>query len=319
MKPFLVKVAIFGTTLLAVGLGIFLLEGGYSDAFYLRFTSPPQTALITGNSRAAQGLKPSVINGIIDTVYATKLYNYAFTLSNSAYGKVYFNSISKKLDDSVRDGVFIVTVDPWSISVISDDPNDENTFPEKTNFLADMDNVSAEPNLDYLLNHYSDPYYNIILRRLRPSHLRLHNDGWLEVSVKMDSASVEERTLSKFKQYDRNARQFKFSETRFRYLVETIKLFKAHGDVYMVRLPVAKGLLDAENNLMPDFTPRMEALAREYDVPYLDMTPDFRNYRYTDGNHLFKSSSEKVSQKIATWIVDMKTIKLTDDALVVKQ
>jgi hypothetical protein len=202
---------------------------------------------------------------------------------------------------------------------VSNDPENEDTFPEKTNFLAEIDDVSINPNVEYLLNHYSSPYYNILLRRLSPGHLRLHADGWLEVSIKMDSVSVKERSQAKFKQYDRNVSQYKFSQTRLKYLVETIKLLKAHGDVYLVRLPVAKGLLDAENRLMPDFTKRMEELAMEYEIPYMDMTPDFNDYQYTDGNHLFKSSSEKVSRNVAAWIVATKTHKLTDDALVVKQ
>jgi hypothetical protein len=316
MKKFLLKSFLFGVPLLVIIMGTWMLEGGYSDAFYLRFTTPRQPGLITGNSRAAQGLLPSIFEQHLDSSYQRRIFNYAFTLSNSAYGKVYYNSIKQKLDSSVTNGLFIVSVDPWSISVISDNPDDESTFPEADNFLAKLEDVSSSPNFDYLLNHYPTPYFNILLRRVRPGNLRLHDDGWLEVNVKMDSSSVANRSKGKFRLYAKNAKEFRYSRNRFQYLKKTIELFKRHGDVYLVRLPVHKEILTSENRLMSNFNERMDSLATELQVPYLDLTPLHAQFKYTDGNHVYKSSSRKLSVEIAKWINETKmSAKASQDAI----
>ncbi len=312
MKGFLINTIIFSTLVLGSCLTVFFMEEGQSDPFYVRFTTPEQEALITGNSRAAQGLIPSVLNEQLSKagVKSPPLFNYSFTLSNSPYGKVYLNSIKKKVAGTSTGGLFIVAVDPWSISVESETPDDDSTFPEADNFLAQLEDVSSSPNIDYLLNYYPDPYYNILLRRLRPNNLFLHDDGWLEVTVKMDSGIVEKRSKSKFKQYAKNAATFKFSNTRLQYLKETIRFFQQHGEVYLVRLPIPLEMQEVERILMPDFQDKIAGVVKECQVPYYDFTVDDpQSYLYTDGNHLYKTSAKEVSNKVASWILSERNAK----------
>jgi hypothetical protein len=300
---FLIRILLFSTPLGIAVVLIFLLEGGYSDPYYQRFTTPRKHSLIIGNSRAAQGLIPTVMNELLNADYKTAVYNYSFTVNNSAFGKVYLESIKNKIVTDGREGFFVVTVDPWSISVESDNPENESLFPENNNFLANIEDVSANPNFSYLLKYYQDPYYNILLRRFRPSHMRLHEDGWLEVSVKMDSMSVRKRIVNKLKVYRENARSSRFSARRFHYLQETIKELQSHGDVFLVRLPVYKEILKIENLLMPDFNTRIDSLTKVNNVLYLDMSNTGEKFEFTDGNHLYKTSSKTVSEIVAQWIV----------------
>ena len=63
MKKFLVKVGVALLMVLAVhGITVLVFGNGKIDGFYLRFTTPKQHSLVIGNSRAAQGIVPSVVN-----------------------------------------------------------------------------------------------------------------------------------------------------------------------------------------------------------------------------------------------------------------
>ena len=92
-----------------------VLRGGV-DAFYGRFASPAAGSLVLGTSRAAQGIRPAVLAARLAGQFEGPLLNYAFTLTHSPYGPAYLASIRRKLRPGVRHGLFIVAVDPWSLS-----------------------------------------------------------------------------------------------------------------------------------------------------------------------------------------------------------
>src|SRR5690606_29851505 len=111
----------------------------------------------------------------------------------------YLNSVKKKVNPHVTDGIFVVTVDPWSISNNGENPNDPSVFIENDLFLADLDSVNKKPNFEYLYKHLKGKYYTAIFSVDR--YLFLHDDGWLEVDVPMDSSSVRQRLNSKLDEY----------------------------------------------------------------------------------------------------------------------
>ena len=117
--------------------------------FYVRFTSPTQHNLIIGTSRAAQGIQPTVLNEIIPN---KSFFNYAFTAAQSPFGPVYLKSIQKKIDTTTKNGIFIVTVDPWSISSKSKDPNDSSKFRENNLALATFQTSTEVPIMNTYLN-----------------------------------------------------------------------------------------------------------------------------------------------------------------------
>lgn len=305
MKDFLYKTGIFSLIVMLSFLGILSMAGGYTDAFYVRFTTPRQDNLILGTSRAAQGIQPKALNGILNRNF----FNYAFTVDYSPYGPVYYESIKKKLNKEVSDGVFIVTIDPWSISSLTEDPNDSTNFREADLMLANTSNVNVKPNFSYLINNLQGEYYAILLTPLASKNY-LHSDGWLEISVSMDSVLVDKRRNVKLKAYNEFLRQYKFSSFRLEYLEKTIKYLNEYGSVYLVRLPIHSEILEIENKLMPDFERKIENVV-SLAQGYFDMTDMNAEFSYTDGNHLYKESGVIVSEKIADWIRENRWVKTT--------
>ena len=81
-----------------------------------------------------------------------------------------------------------------------------------------------------------------------------------------------------------------------------------HGKVYLIRLPLHPDIMKIENEFMPDFNRKMIALD-SITEGYYDMTPFNSNYKYVDGNHLYKDSGKDVTFKIANWIKNVQLAK----------
>jgi hypothetical protein len=207
MKRFLIKISVvlFLGCALHIATVIFFANGKI-DNFYLRFTSARQSSLILGNSRSAQGLMPSVIeNELRNFSHEGSLYNYSFTLSTSPYGPYYLQSIRKKLDPKTRNGLFILSVDPWSISRESALPLDDTLkYFESSSIPFNMRFVNQNPNWEYLLKNYDRGWGDMILRNVvYQTQTNLHADGWLEVSVPMDSARQARRVRQRLEIYSK--------------------------------------------------------------------------------------------------------------------
>ncbi|GGF51603.1 hypothetical protein [Echinicola rosea] len=272
----------------------------YTDPFYLRFTSHKQKNLILGTSRAAQGLQPEIFKERL----GLEIYNYSFTLSHSPYGKVYYESIVKK-HNKEKNGVFILAVDPWSISSWCNDPNDLAKFRENELSLGITHNVNMYPNFEYLLKNLKGNYKDILLPRTRK--VFLHHDGWLEIKdIPMDSLSVSNRINEKLYDYrNKYLLKTKYSKVRYEYLLKIINYLSDYGEVYLVRLPVHFKMMEIEEELMPNFNNTIKDAIKN-SQGYLDLTEYNSRFKYTDGNHLHKSSGIEVSQLVANWIEENK-------------
>ncbi|WP_157717955.1 hypothetical protein [Gillisia sp. Hel1_33_143] len=304
MKSFLIKISMFLMFLSLIAIGIFLLADGNSDSYYTNFTSSKQSSLILGTSKAAQGLQPAVINGILNR---SDVNNFAFTVAHSPYGPVYLEAIKKKIDRNTKDGIFIVTVDPYSVSSRHKDANDVGLFRENDKFLATVSSVTSNPNFEYLYQEYSYPYIYILTKKF--DYIDddfLHPDGWNEVNISMKQKDFEVRNKSKIKSYKKLLKVYKFSDKRYEYFEKTISFLKEYGKVYLVRLPVSTEFLEMENSVYPEFDSKLSNTSSEFNVPFLDLTKEYIVYKYTDGNHLYKTSGTEVSEKIAKFILNYK-------------
>ncbi|MDD2216240.1 MAG: hypothetical protein PHE41_06705 [Eubacteriales bacterium] len=302
MKKFLIQVAVFVFIVLGFVFLIFSLADGYTDPFYIRFTTPVQNSLIIGTSRAAQGIQPALLKKELNE----DIFNYSFTVGHSPYGPTYFNSIRKKLNKQTTDGVFIVTVDPWSISSRNENPNDSLNFAEIQLCVGNTKNVTAKPNVEYLFKNMKGKYADIIKSKIFPnrSGMFLHDDGWLDVTIDIDSVRREENIKRKADDYRETMLPFfTFSSFRFNYLRRTIQFLNNHGTVYLVRLPVHPEIFEIEQQLMPDFNTKIEDIIPLVEA-YYDMTGENAAYAYIDGNHLYKVSRERVTENIANFIKD---------------
>ena len=276
---------------------IFLKADGYTDPFYIRFTTSKQKNLILGTSRAAQGIQPRFFKEMMDV----DIYNYSFTIGQSPYGRTYLESIKRKHNRNEKDGLFILAVDPWCISSKNENPNDSTRFRENNLCLGNTTIVNMKPNFQYLFNNFSGKYFDLLFNRKKTS-MFLHTNGWLEVTARMDTAVVKERIDYKVKIYrEKNLTRYKFSSVRFDYLKKTILYLREYGKVYLVRLPMHEKIMEIEKELMPDFNTKITGLIPLSDG-YFDMTPYNEKYEYTDGNHLYKESGELVTREIIHWI-----------------
>ena len=88
---------------------------------------------------------------------------------------------------------------------------------------------------------------------------------------------------------------------RLSYLIKTITFLQKHGKVYLIRLPIDYPILKMEDDLITDFDETIRSAIEKSDG-YLDLTNQYKNYQYTDGNHLYKKSGEIISKEVAEWI-----------------
>ena len=283
--------------------GVFCLADGDADHYYARFATPVQSSLILGTSKAAQGLQPAIINEVLGR---KDIYNYSFTLPHSSFGPSYLNSIKKKVNPKTKNGVFIITVDPFSVSAKLENLNDSSNFRENGRFIS-IENVTSKPNLSYLLHHYPHQYIYLLTHKLDYVHNDyLHDDGWAEINLPMNEDIVKTRTQAKIEEYAKNRNQFDFSKVRFAYLEKTIKFLQQHGKVYLVRLPVLTPLWELEDMTVPDFENKMTYLSEKFQIEYLKMDKSRDSLVYFDGYHLYKTSGKHVSKELGDWIKEME-------------
>jgi hypothetical protein len=275
-----------------LALGPVLLSGRV-DAFYARFTGPPAGSLILGTSRAAQGIRPEVLTAQLGAAFEGPLLNYAFTLTHSPYGPAYLRSIGRKLRPDVHNGLFILAVDPWSLSLTGP----EGQFPEDNSFIGQLPQVSQNPNLPYLTRYQTKPLYRLLLDYATATE-RLHPDGWLEVRIATDSATVRTRTSRKVLDYRNLLATQHLSAGRLGALRQTIMLLRQHGRVCLVRLPVGAPLFKLEQEYQPGFDQLMRQLALAQAVPYLNYST--QPYATTDGNHLQRDAAAAFSRQLAS-------------------
>lgn len=278
------------------------LANGKSDPFYLRFTGEPQTNLILGTSRAAQGVLPDALKSTLDKDF----YNFSFTVAHSPFGPVYNRAIKSKLDTTQNNQIFIICVDPWSISSKCSDPNNCSLFRENDLCLGKIMSVNSTPNLSYLRSQLKP--YQIFKPYVFNSNLILNHDGWLEVNIDMGENEKKIRLNNKIRSYENTFLPvYRYSELRVIYLLNLVKWLKNFGEVYLVRLPIHQDLYKIEVEFMTEFQNNIEMVILASNG-YFDMTEIENNFIYTDGNHLYKASGYEVSKMIGEWIRKKQSI-----------
>ena len=311
MRKLLLRVALLlGAVGLLGGLGLWLgLQRGYVDAFYARFASPPAGSLVLGTSRAAQGIKPGVLAARLGGRYQGPWLNYAFTLAESPYGPGYLSSIRRKLAPSTQHGLFVLAVDPWSLSMpqkaLLAKPL---TYPEANSMVSQLRSVSQNPNFDYLAHYLHKPLYQLLLNA-DTAHVieRLHPDGWLEIALPPPTANaalLRRRTAEKLATYRPLAASSRLAAARLLSLWQTVEFLKQHGQVVLVRLPTGPAMAALEQEYQPGFDQLMEQMAARQGIAYLNYLD--QPYATNDGNHLHRAAAEQFSQRLAVDIAALK-------------
>ena len=303
MRGFLLKTSIA----LALAAALHLVAGSFADGrlddYYLRFTGERRSAMILGTSRAAQALRPGVMSPLLSSADAHGgLFNYAFTIAHSPFGPTYVNAVKGKLDPRSSNGLFLITVDPWSLSNPVDPKGRGGPLREEERTLGQQWTFTGTPNYEYLLRHVPAGWGSLIAGPLHdPDTMTLlHPDGWLEIRAQLDNDTVLERTLRRVDHYrEQVLPRNEPSDVRLDALGAMIDLLHPHGAVYLIRLPVCDDIVGLEDQLWPGFNDRMQEIAGAHGVPYWDLLPENDRYTYTDGNHLDTLSARTFSTDLA--------------------
>ncbi|WP_151087589.1 hypothetical protein [Hymenobacter baengnokdamensis] len=281
----------------------------YLDAFYTRFTTPPAASLVIGTSRAAQAVLPTVLQARLGQRFEGPWLNYAFTLYQSPYGPSYLASIQRKLAPNTHNGLFVVAVDPWSLSVARPTrARPPAGFPEDKLMIGQLRNVSQNPNLDYLVHYINFSLYRLLLHDTAKVVERLHPDGWLEIALPSPlttPARTRQRETERLATYHQLAAASQPSAARLASLHQLITFLKGHGRVVLVRVPTGQAMTALEAAYQPDFDQQMQQTSQALGVPYLNYAG--QPYLTTDGNHLWRGAAHAFSLRLAEDIDSLTT------------
>ncbi|MCY0969568.1 hypothetical protein [Chryseobacterium wangxinyae] len=280
--------------------------GQHTEDFYKRFTSPQQNSLILGSSRAAS-INPQLIDSIIHKKFPeVKLYNYAFTWAHSPYGPKYLESIKKKIRNNVKNGFFIVTVEPTALMVDKYLPDDPEYYVENDKSLAKTSSVASNPNIEYLLESYDYSISAAVNKKILPkkniiAEVEILDNGKLETKIFKFNSFQKQFEFNRIRmiEFEKRISALKFSPTRLDYLEKTIDFLKQHGTVLVVRMPITKTPYAIESKYIPDFNDLMRNLSAEKKVKYINYNDFPNNYKCTDEVHLTSESINKFSEALA--------------------
>jgi hypothetical protein len=300
MKKFLFKIAfyILGAALLFALLGSY--ADGNTDDNYMHFAVEKPENIILGDSRGSQAVQPK----FLEKKLHKKFDNFALNVVQSPYGPVYLKALKRKINPDTKNGIFILTVDPWNLS-LNNYVKKPKDFPEEHSPLKNMYFYDQSPNYEYLLKNYGRSWFKIYSERAAAgrSNTYLHKDGWMEVTVTMQKDSLAKRDIEKLNFYKDLAKTQSLSQTRLNSLEDIIKFLKDKGTVYLVRIPASKDITALEKSYAPDFDEKMQQISTKYKVPFFDFSPKFNEYIYTDGNHMYKESGKVFTAQIADSIL----------------
>jgi hypothetical protein len=273
--------------IIAVIMSCELFSESFVDYYYAKVTHEGKS-LIIGTSRASQGLIPdSIIKG---TKFDGPMLNFAFSSFESAFDEGYFNAIKEKLDDNIKNGLFIIEIDPAAIYIDESMPSSKK--------LSNQLLFHGNPNYEYMYRNIN-PFYQIIEKRnFRDIRSTQHPNGWMEVTLPLDSISVKSRGEAKLMAARESFPKYTISKERIHYLRETIHLLKNHGKVMMIKIPAWYPIQEVENSYSPDLNKILQQIVFEMKIKYYDFTPNSNNYSYVDGNHLDKKSAIKFSSEL---------------------
>jgi len=313
MKKSLYRLLLFSVLpLFFIGYAVYL-TGKNTDDFYKRFSSPQQNSLILGSSRAAS-MNPEIIDRVIRRKYPeAELYNYAFTWAHSPYGPKYLESVEKKLKQDMKNGVFIVTVEPTALMISKNSSDNPDYYIENDKSVAKTSRVAANPNFEYLLESFDFSITKELNKKILPDQNLM-----VDVSV-LDNGQLHGKVLKRFSPEKRKSMNrekmeelkkridgLKISQVRLKYLAKTIDALKKHGKVVLVRMPVSKTAYAIENTFVPDFDKIITCISRTRKVQYINYNKIPNHYEWIDEVHLEPLSMDQFSRKIGEDIIDLK-------------
>jgi hypothetical protein len=224
-------------------------------------------SLILGGSRAGQGLAPQAFKNVLER--HDVMLNFAFNAFYSPFGPAYLEAIRRKLDPTTEDGLFVISVNPGTLS----DPDTLDFLREEQYRFYELYNMNLNPNVEYMLRDMgaqrTGPISPLVRlfgqkRRARQGGERIyHSDGWMAVPKGGKKRKDDEFPIKK---EDRPVR----NPLRIEYLKRTISFLQEHGQVVLVRIPAGEYFWENEPDVYPAFDEEMQAIADSFAIPYFN-------------------------------------------------
>ncbi|WP_223608948.1 hypothetical protein [Chryseobacterium sp. OSA05B] len=307
MGKFLFKISFYIIGIIAVLMLLASYADGNTDDNYMHFAVEKPKNIILGDSRSVQGIVPEVLKDKLSTPFD----NFSLNIAQSPYGEIYLKALKRKLDPNTKKGIFIITINPWNLS-LKNDVLTKADYPEENSPFKNMYFYNMSPNYEYLLKNLNKSWFRIYLDReaVVRSKSFLHKDGWMEVTVDMNKDSVNARIAKKTQEYQLMLNNYKLSEFRMKALNEIIDYLQPKGTVYLVRIPATQNIMNLENKRFPEFSGLMRDLSRKRNIKFYDFSGRCDDFVYTDGNHMYKESSKVLTAQIADSIqADRRQLK----------
>jgi lysophospholipase L1-like esterase len=223
--------------------------------------------------------------------------NFAFSHVHSRFGPVYLRAIKKKLDPTTRNGLFIIIIDPATITANTFYPEDTSMFPERETYLNTLPRIDIRPNFFFLFSNYHRAWGSLIWQKYHDP-VKTHENGWVEVNIPDDYNSCQMRLGMKLREYKQKYRMNAYSASRLYYFIKTIEFLKNHGKVILVRLPVHQQIYNLEEKYSPHFDSIISTIGKQQNIEYIDYSGFRSQFYYTDGSHMTRKSAILFSKRL---------------------
>ncbi|MEL0455564.1 hypothetical protein WJN01_04955 [Flavobacteriaceae bacterium SZ-1-7] len=307
MKSFLLKLSFIIIALAGVyGFLVNRLSQDFVDIYYEKFTQKAG-GLIIGISKANKGINPEIIEQKLQALnyYDTPLINYALNVNNSPFGEVYLESIKKKIKPIKNRQLFIVSVSPGAFSTpLKMKSEDIYKMDKNHTILGKVNKVDTKPNYNYIINTYELPLYNALHPYDKWLFYELHPNGWLEIrpNTEIDSIKATDIAFWKagiLKEFEAQLGIQQISSYRIESFIKILEFFKTRGDVFIVRIPQDEEFNILEHKLWPSFEQKMDSIAKQYNVPFLNYSNLANKFKTYDGLHFDTNGATQFTEMLS--------------------
>lgn len=305
MGKLVVKLFVFFSSILGFYLfSIYWLGQGTVDMYYNKLNQEAGS-LILGTSRAHDGIAPQVLKSELASLNLNdSVVNFAFDKYQSPYGKIYYNSIRKKLKNSDGNGIFILSIAPGSFTAPKSITEEQLVKLDQRMAIAKIENFTKNPNYDYIVNCYAQSLYTAFINTKSFDNQTTHTDGWNEVKMEVSTNKISEDdranwTSQMVQGYLKGFERESISEHRINSFINTISFLKTKGHVFIVRMPSGKEVIALEKEFWGNFSQQFDSIAKENEIPFFDYANAQDTYTTYDGSHLASKSAVAFTKVLA--------------------
>jgi hypothetical protein len=291
MKLLIVSISILGMHAAVIPFA----DGGISVGLP-KVSGEPCQNMIIGTSRVAQTLMPS----ILESELGVPFHNFAFDAGATPYCDAYFHAITKKLDRETKNGLFILSMDPFGFTAFRDSITGATIYPQEKASIGKQITFNGTKNIEYLIRDYHKGWGQMVWTKyLYPSNVVAQPDGWVDVVCPIDSITINKRKQSRIRTKKKELKDAYISHEQKMAFRQLVSWLQQRGKVYLVRLPVDPEYYAMEESWYPDFKNFADSIQMEFQIPYFNMQDEYSFVTFNDGHHINRKDAPWMTKKVA--------------------